>query len=270
MYRELVPYLQCSRCTAPVLDLVVRREEHDEITEGALHCAQCRSAMPISDGIVDALADQLPLRPAQLVNYTSVGAWSYERLWRWQALSLLSGQHFPLREELRLVRGLMEPQRGGLMVDAACSTALYARALVAPPNVVVAVDHAWSMLCEARKYAQREGKRISFVRASVQALPLRTGSANGYAMGGSLNEIGDIAAMLREARRVTIDDGRFVTMNLTRADTAPGRLLQDVLAAGGLEFPTARDVDRRFATAGWRLMAQWKWGVVSVSLLRPS
>ena len=270
MYRELMSYLQCSRCAAPVLDLVVRREEHDEITEGALHCAQCRSAMPIVRGIVDALADRLPLRPAQLVNYTSVGAWSYERLWRWQALSLLSGQRFPLREELRLVRGLMEPQRGGLIVDAACSTALYARALVAPSNIVVAVDHAWSMLHEARKYALHEGKRISFVRASVQTLPLRTGSANGYAMGGSLNEIGDIAAMLREAHRVTSNDGRFVTMNLTRASTALGRLLQDVLATGGLEFPTARNVARRFTAADWRLMAQWQWGVVMISLLRPS
>jgi ubiquinone/menaquinone biosynthesis C-methylase UbiE/uncharacterized protein YbaR (Trm112 family) len=267
MYRELVPYLQCPRCASAALDLHVRGEERDEIVAGALRCEQCGSTMPIRDGIVDALVEPLPQNPAQLVNYTRFGAWGYERLWRWQALSLLSGQHFPLRDELRLVRALVAPERGGLVVDAACSTALYGRALVAPSTVVVSVDHAWAMLQEARRYARREGKRMSFVRARVQTLPLRDGCASGYAMGGSLNEVGDIAATLREARRVVAADGRLVSMNLVRAQSAPGRALQNALATGGLLFPDAAGLNRTFAGAGWRLMAQWRWRVVEISLL---
>ncbi len=269
MYSELLPYLRCVRCTAATLELDVRETDLHEIVAGTVRCTDCGGSMPIVDGILDALIEPLPRVPAQLVNYSAVGAWGYERLWRWQALSLLSGQRFPLRDELRLVRGLMQPDRGGLIVDAACSTALYGRALVAPDAVVASVDHAWAMLREARRFARHEGKRISCVRASAQFLPFQSGSASGYAIGGSLNEIGDIDAMLREARRVVHDDGRFVTMHLSRATTIAGRLLQRGMATGGIVFPTDHDLGGRFQAAGWRRMAHWQWRVVNIDLLIP-
>jgi ubiquinone/menaquinone biosynthesis C-methylase UbiE len=127
----------------------------------------------------------------------------------------MSGAPFPLRDELRLVRALLAPERGGLVLDVACSTGLYARACaaVAPQATVVAVDHSTAMLRETQRYARRAGLRISCVRAAAQALPFRSGAATAYGMGGSLNEIGDIAGMLAEVRRVLSDDGRFVSMH---------------------------------------------------------
>jgi ubiquinone/menaquinone biosynthesis C-methylase UbiE/uncharacterized protein YbaR (Trm112 family) len=272
MNHDLLPYLSCSTCGHAPLVLIVGKEAEEAIVEGALRCEHCGQRMPIMDGIVDALKDApVPWTPAQLTNYSPLAAWGYERLWRWQALSLLTGSHFPFRDELRLVCDLLEPARGGLLLDVACSTGLYARAMAmaAPGATVVAIDHSWAMLREAQRYARREGRRISFVRAAAQALPFRSGSATGYGMGGSLNEIGDITATLREARRVLAKDGRYVSMHLLAAESRGGRLLQRLLATGGIEFPTGATFERYAETGGLRPATRWRRRVVEISLLLP-
>ncbi len=241
MYPDLLPFLQCPICSHAPLVLVVGREEAGEVVEGAVRCERCGHVAPITDGILDTLdGAPVPWTPAQLANYVPAVAWGYERLWRWQALRLLSGQRFPLDKELRLVRELIAPGRDGLLLDVGCSTGLYARTFAAAASSapIAAVDHSRAMLLEARRYARRAGHAISFVRASAQALPFRAACAAGYAMGGSLNEIGDIDAALRETRRVLQSSGRFVSMNLLRAHSRWGRLLQRVVATGGIQFPS--------------------------------
>ncbi|HZB96066.1 MAG TPA: methyltransferase domain-containing protein [Herpetosiphonaceae bacterium] len=272
MYPELLPFLQCPTCSSTPLMLVVGREQDDDVIEGGLKCDRCQHVTAIRDGIVDAIGSgPVPLIPAQIANYLPLAAWGYERLWRWKALGLLSGRRFPLVEELQQICSLVEPERGGLLLDVACSTALYARAFakVAPGAIVAAVDHSGAMLREARRYAQREGLHISFVRASAQALPFCSASAAGYGMGGSLNEIGDIDATLGEARRVLRRTGRFVSMNLLAAESAWGRLLQRLLSTGGIEFPQQRSLNHRFTAAGLDLVSQSRWRVVEISLLLP-
>ncbi len=272
MYRNLLPFLRCPVCSFAPLLLVVGREEGVEVIEGGARCERCAHVTPIRDGILDAIdGAPVPATPAQLTNYLPAAAWGYERLWRWQALRLLSGRRFPLRDELKLVVGLMAPERDGLLLDVACSNGLYARALslAAPAAVVAGIDHSRPMLQEARRYARRAGLAISFVRAAAQSLPFASGAVSGYGMGGSLNEIGDIDAMLAEARRVLAGDGRLVTMNLLAAETGWGRLLQQCLATGGIEFPEQVTLNRRFEHAGLRPAAQWRWRVVEISLLLP-
>jgi SAM-dependent methyltransferase len=274
MYIDLLPYLRCPICGYAPLLLVAGEVAGDDIVEGGVRCERCEHVAAIAGGILDMLGDApSPLTPAQLTNYAAPAAWGYERLWRWQALSLLSGRRFPLSEELRLVRGLIDPRRGGLLLDVACSNGLYARALAssAPPGtVVVGIDHARAMLREARRRARTEGLRISFVRATAQALPFRTGTAAGYTMGGSLNEIGDIGAALREARRVLGTAGRCVSMHLLAAGSRWGRLLQRLLAAGGIVFPDQAALRQQFAGARLQPLSSWRWGVVEITLWRPS
>jgi ubiquinone/menaquinone biosynthesis C-methylase UbiE len=187
-------------------------------------------------------------------------------------LGLLSGQPFPLRDELRLVRALLAPERGGLVLDVACSTGLYARvcAAAAPYAVVAAVDHSAAMLRETQRRARRAGSRISCVRAAAQALPFPAGTATAYGMGGSLNEIGDIDTMLAEAHRVLRNDGRFISMHLLAAESSWGRALQRVLSTGGIVFPHGSRLREQFAVAGLRRVAEWRWRVVAVNLLLPS
>lgn len=273
MFRDVVPFLQCPTCSHDNLDLHTVRSVGDEVLEGRIECRRCGRAIPIEEGILDSLGDApVPWTPAQLTNYLAPAAWGYERLWRWQALRLISGEPFRLGDELRLVRALLAPQRGGLVLDVACSTGLYARACaaVAPQATVVAVDHSAAMLREAQRYARRGGLRISLVRAAAQALPFRRRVATGYGMGGSLNEIGDIAGMLAEARRVLRDDGRFVSMHLLASGSGWGRLLQRLLGSGGIQFPAPDDLKAAFTTAGLRQVAEWRWRIVAINMLLPA
>lgn len=127
---------------------------------------------------------------------------------------MLSGEQFPLERELALITELAGVDRGGLMIDVGCSNGLYARALEqarrrsGADGLVVGIDLSLPMLQEARQRARREDLRISFIRASAQALPFATGTANVLVMGGSLNEIGDIQAALAEWRRLLAPRGR--------------------------------------------------------------
>jgi ubiquinone/menaquinone biosynthesis C-methylase UbiE len=132
---------------------------------------------------------------------------------------------------------------------------------------VIGVDHAMPMLAQARAYALAEGLPISFVRAKAQALPLAPGAAAALAMGGSLNEIGDVDGALGELRRVLAPAGRCALMCLARAETGPGQALQGLLGLGGISFPPLDELNHMLARAGLRLRAQWRYRVVVFSLL---
>jgi len=265
MYDELLPSLRCPTC-ASVLDLRDRRcDAGDEIISGALHCA-CGAVYPIREGIADFLGPPRPLTIAQLTNELPATAWTYERLWRPFALTLLSGESFPYQRELTLVTGWVDAARGGLVIDVACSNGLYARALARAMRPftghVVGIDHALPMLREARQRARAAGVRVSYLRASAQALPFASSAAQGVTIGGSLNEIGDLPACLREVRRVLVDDGRFVAMTLLAAQGAVGRAVQMALAPGGIAFWSREELLTQFRTAGLRPERYEQYGIV--------
>lgn len=269
MYADIVPFLQCPVCAANPLSLVEADEADGEIVAGVLRCTHCSTQTQIVDGIWDTLAgDALPLTPAQITNYLPLAAKGYEPLWRWQALSRLSGRRFPLREELTLLRDLIQPQADQFYVDVACSAGLYARTLARAGATVVGVDHSWAMLGEARHIAKKQGLQISYVRARAQALPFRPGTAAGTTMGGSLNEIGDKQGALAEMARVTKPNGRLFCMNLLRAESVWGRALQDLLGTGGINFFDQPTFNGWLADTGWQSRAQWRWRVVAITLAR--
>ena len=273
MHLNLLPFLQCPVCAHNPLAL---RTTNDgpTIDHGTLHCPRCDHSVAIHDGIVDMLGDApVAVTPAQLTNYAPPTAWAYERLWRWQALSQLTGEHFPWRRELALVRGVIAPERGGLFVDVACSAGLYARAWATSATadtVLVGVDHALPMLREAQRQAVHSRQPISWVRAAAQALPFRAGAAAGVGMGGSLNEIGDAPQALREIRRILTPNGRFVTMNIVAARSGWGRVLQRLLATGGIAFPTLDAFNGMLQEARLARWAQWQWRVVAITAASPA
>jgi SAM-dependent methyltransferase len=253
----------------------LRRPETDsigEIVAGLLECAICGAGYPIRDGIADFLGAPRPPSLAQVVNELPPTAWGYERFWRPFALTLFTGERFPYRRELPLIAVLAEPWRGGLYLDVACGNGLYARALTrAMPNApdggakaghVVALEHAFPMLVQGRKFARAAGLRISFVRARAQALPIATGAASGVVIGGSLNEIGDLDGCLAEARRALANDGHFVAMTLTRAASFVGRMVQGMVGIGGIRFWAPDDLVRRFEQHGFRTIGRWCYGIV--------
>jgi ubiquinone/menaquinone biosynthesis C-methylase UbiE/uncharacterized protein YbaR (Trm112 family) len=266
MYPELLPHLRCLSCQGDLRLQTSVIDDAAEIIVGQLACRACAADYPVRDGIADFLGAVRPAAAAQLINDWRLTAWGYERLWRPFALTLFSRQPFPYRRELPLIAALIEPQRGGLYLDIACSNGLYARALTramrGAAGHVVGVDHALPMLVEARRVACAAGLRISYIRAEAQRLPIASGAASGVTIGGSLNEIGDLAGCLAEVRRTLAADGRYVAMTLTRAATRVGRVLQSLAASGGIRFWTPEELVACFGQHGLRNVGRWRYGVV--------
>ena len=266
MYQELLPFLTCPSCRQTVSLQRAHTDRADEIVSGALACAACGSHYPIDQGIADFLGPPRPPTPAQVVNEWPATAWAYERAWRPFALSLLSREPFSYRRELPLIAHMAQPWRGGLYLDVACSNGLYARALVrtmrGADGHVAGIDHSMPMLAQARQFARDAGLRISYVRATAQALPFAANQAAGVVIGGSLNEIGDLDTCLAEIRRALRPDGRYVAMTLARAATLPGRAVQRLLGPGGVQFWSSGELEARFAQHGLQVIERRQSGLV--------
>jgi SAM-dependent methyltransferase len=193
----------------------------------------------IRDGYLDLLksrtgADSL----ANLTNFLPGAGRGYEPLWRVRSLSLLTGQSFPNERELEIIKRLARPVRDGHYLDLGCSAGLYTRSLSnnLDTGVAVGIDISPSMLREAARRARGMGANPSFVRANAKHLPFLDASFTGAVCGGSLNEFGDPARVLRETYRVLEPGGRLAIMGILRAGTQRGRRLQRFLSTSGIRF----------------------------------
>jgi ubiquinone/menaquinone biosynthesis C-methylase UbiE/uncharacterized protein YbaR (Trm112 family) len=274
VYRDLLPSLCCPGCRQAVALRGEQTDRFGELAGGELVCGGCAARYPIRDGIADFLGPAQPPTPAQVTNEWAQTAWAYERIWRPFALTLLSGQAFPYRRELPLLVRMIQPGRGGLYLDVACSNGLYARALArtlrGAPGHVAGIDHSLPMLRQARAYARAAGLQISYLRAEAQRLPIATSRAAGVAVGGSLNEIGDLDGCLAEVRRVIQPDGRYLAMTLARAATPYGRGFQKLLGSGGVQFWSSDDLAEWFAAHGLRTIERQQYGLVMFHLAVPN
>jgi SAM-dependent methyltransferase len=189
----------------------------------------------IKEGYLDLLksrtgADSL----ANLTNLLPGAGRGYEPLWRVHSLRLLTGEPFPNDRELEIIKRLVRPVYSGRYLDLGCSAGLYTRNL--DSGVAVGIDISPSMLREAARRANAIGAKPSFIRANAKHLPFFDASFTGAVCGGSLNEFGDPARVLRETHRVLEPGGRLAIMGILRANTPRGRRLQRLLSTGGIRF----------------------------------
>lgn len=193
----------------------------------------------------------LPLTLAARTNLLGLTAQGYE-VWRKQALSLLSGRTFPLKEELGLMVGAVQPVQGATVLDLGASTGLYARALLAAgAQRAYALDLSPAMLKVAtQKAAGIPGFEALLARA--EAIPLADGSLDIVVVGGSWNEFPNPNAVVQEVYRVLKPGGRTFLMFTHRSTS----LLQRLFEFAGLRFPTLDEVQTQlgsaFVTNAWR------------------
>lgn len=166
---------------------------------------------------------------------------------------------------------------GGHVLDLCCGTGDIAFHLVRtdPGLTVTGADFCEPMLEGARRRAEREDPRgrTTFVRADALALPFTDGSFDGAVMGFALRNVADIAAALREARRILKPGARFVNLDMSKAPNAAYRRLFNlyfyhvVPIVGGLvggsmaayrylpnsltHHPDADELARHFRSAGF-------------------
>src|ERR687890_2260755 len=212
-------------------------ERDGMIQDGKARSPATGETYEIKDGYLDLLkartgADSL----ANLTNFLPGAGRGYEPLWRVRSLSLLTGEPFPNARELEIITSFVRPVRGGRYLDLGCSAGLYTRSLSSNLDSSVGIDISPSMLREADRRARGNGVNPSFVRANAKHLPFLDTSFAGAVCGGSLNEFGDPARVLRETCRVLEPGGRLATMGILRAGTPRGRRLQRILSAGGVRF----------------------------------
>jgi SAM-dependent methyltransferase len=193
---------------------------------------------PIKDGYLDLLKSRTGAESlANLTNFLPGAGRTYEPLWRLHSIRLLTGESFPNERELEIIKRLVRPVRDGRYLDLGCSTGLYTRSLSGNlDRGAVGIDISPSMLREAVRRARGIGASPSFVRANAKHLPFLDASFAGAVCGGSLNEFGDPARVLRETHRVLEPGGRLAIMGILRAGTPLGRRLQRFLSTGGVRF----------------------------------
>lgn len=210
---------------------------------------------PVKNGYLDLLKGRLGgSNVANLTNFLPGAGRGYEPLWRVRSLNLLTGEDFPNERELEIIADKVGLQRGGLFLDLGCSAGLYtrnfARAL-GESGDVIGIDISPSMLKEAARRARNSGVSPSFVRADAASLPFADACMAGAVCGGTLNELGDPARVLRETRRVLQPGGRIAIMGILKAQTPNGRRLQRFLSTGGIQFFEPEQLTQLLQTAGF-------------------
>ena len=238
--RDLLPIVRPRPADTEGLVFAGGVEEDGTILAGEARSPATGDAYRIKGGYLDLLGRRTGAdNVANLTNLLPGAGRGYEPLWRVHSLSLLTGEPFPNERELEIISDLVRPERGGHLLDLGCSAGLYTRSLsltLGEGGEAVGIDISPSMLGEATRRARAVGVRPSFAKADAKYLPFADGSFAGAVCGGSLNEFGDPARVLRETRRVLEAGGRLAIMGILEARTARGRRLQRLLATGGIRF----------------------------------
>lgn len=233
-------------------------------------CDNCKRLYPIAEGILDMA--RYEARPGLTIagwsNHFSPTPQLYERIWRRRALTLMTGESYPVERELNLLHEWMGVQAGETVVDLGTSTGVYARGVATKGATIFAVDLAWGMLREAKGYIARDrAKGIVLMRAAAEKLPFEDGSVDAVVVGGSFNEMKSIPTALREAQRVTREGGRMFVMSLSESTKSSVHLLQAFLSTGGIQFPSVNEFNAMTAGAGWKTEKQELRGIVLFTLL---
>lgn len=236
-------------------------------------CSKSGDEYHIEQNVLDLLADSPTQNTlAQMSNHWKLTASMYEDVWRIKALSLMTGEDFPIAEEQKLLLDWMSLKTEGLYLDAGCSTALYARTLLkanAQTNVI-ALDFSKEMLNEARKRCIQDQVNPFLFRADASVLPFFSESFDGIVCGGTLNEFYDPIKVLYEFKRVIKKDGTVFMMHLLSADTWYGKVLQEPIKLGGIKFWSQAESNELFERAGFIVAKQIVRGIVCFSRLIPN
>ena len=111
---------------------------------------------------------------------------------------------------------LLRLQLGQRAVDVGCGLGTAARdiaARVGPDGEAIGIDLSAAMIVEATRRAAALGVAATFCEASVDALPVETGSIHAYRAERLYQHVPNVAAALAEARRVIAPRGRIVLID---------------------------------------------------------
>lgn len=149
------------------------------------------------------------------------------------------------------VAARLNPQPGETIIDCAGGTGDIARRVArlarraqlrrgGPDAKVVIVDYNAEMIAAGR--AKGSEPEIAWAVGDAQALPLPDACAEAYVIAFGIRNVTDVAAALREARRVLKPGGRFLCLEFSRPTTEALRRAYDAYS-----FKVIPEIGRRVA-----------------------
>ena len=254
--RSLLPLVRPRPSDEPGLVYDEGVEEDGVVLSGTTRLPATGETYPVKNGYLDLLKGRLGGdNVANLTNFLPGAGRGYEPLWRVRSLNLLTGEKFTNEREMGIIAEKVNLERGGLYLDLGCSAGLYTRnfaRILGGSGDVIGLDISPSMIKEASRRARNLGAAPSFVRADAAYLPFADASMNGAVCGGTLNELGDPARVLRETHRALQPDSRLAIMGILKAQTPNGRRLQRFLSTGGIQFFDSEEVEELIDGAGFQ------------------
>ena len=229
-----------------------------------IYCPNCGKIYRLLKcGAIDFLGARFnpwQLTPAQAIAHNPPFAWSYERLWRTHALSLLSGESFPPEREASLLRSLVNP--AGPILDLAAASGLWSRWLLeqAPESTIFALEHSAPLLEEAAERALPTWPNYSIVRAQAENLPFADRVFSTVMSGGSLNEL-PLEETVSEIARVLKPGGTFVSMHI-QVVSGWGSPLQQAIALSGMNFYSEAYMRQILSSAGLTVSRYLAFGAI--------
>ncbi|MEO1131396.1 MAG: class I SAM-dependent methyltransferase [Cyanobacteria bacterium J06639_1] len=263
--RSAIELMQCSNCQHVPLSF---SGEGDRQRAFCSNCGQTYSVLEC--GAIDFLDDGEffnRLTPAQVVAHNDLFAWSYERLWRGNALSILTGSSFSSQRESDLLNSWLED--ADPILDLAAAAGYWSRMILQqrPDVTLVGLDNSAPLVAEAARQRRSQWPNYALVRANAEALPFANASFAAVTSGGSLNEL-PVSQTLAEVARVLKPGGSFISMHVRQVSDW-GQIFQQVWRWGGLQFFSEADLRRQFDTVGLEVQRYLVFGaIVFVKALR--
>ncbi|MDY6778968.1 MAG: class I SAM-dependent methyltransferase [Halobacteria archaeon] len=196
--------------------------------EGAepLRCTDdgCASVYKVSEGIPDFADEHEPDgHSRRMMRLFDLVSSVYETpLWYPLGIRLGSSFSVSVSDVVGSVRRSIEPSSSDRVLDAACGTGIFARAIAPHVERVDGVDLSWEMLKEARRRTD-DGSTV-LARADVEKLPYEDEVFDAAVCSGALHVLPNTRETVKEISRVLKPGGCFAGMTLV----SEGPLSSDV------------------------------------------
>lgn len=282
MLASVTELLRCIRCDHPgplSLEAGAKRRG-EQVMEGALTCLGCGASWPIEDGIADFVGgEDAGAGLAQRLMEAAPIPMIYERYWR-PALMRMVQPPRAFEEEARVVVRLLRPQIGDNVADVACGTGNYTRRWArlvahgpkAEGGMAVGFDRSAVMLRQAARQARAENlDNISFIRADVHQLPLRTSAWSGVACCAALHLFSNPGQVISEISSALKPGGRFACLTLEERESDWGRwMAQGSELLTGLHFFAREELEQLTSHARLEWIEAVRHGQVCIFVARAS
>jgi len=211
-------------------------------------------------------------RKTKLTTAQKSGSWKitsflYERIWRYQSLSIMTIGKFSVSKELQILHDFCSTlPTQSYVCDLTCSTGLYGRFIL--ENFInynmYFLDYSETMLIDSQKrnsaperscYVQNYAENITFIENSLDAV----------VCGASWNEITKTEETISNVYQSLKSGGKTFWMGILKSEKRIGTVIQNFASVtGGLHFDSAEFVEKSFLTHGFKNIRLSKYGTIFI------